>query len=119
MADEQAVTPLAVGDALLGDALVGDVGEVMIDDAVIADFRNAHGDLDEIEQQLAQIRERQKSFMETSSTTKKGSLDQLDLRTLIELADDDDEEFDRRFDQFTATDSNGDDRARRWMEAHS
>ena len=82
------------------------------------DFHEAHGDLDAIEQQLAEVRERQKLLLEPTKPTRKGSLEQLDLRTLIELTDDNDEDFERRFGEFAATGSANSDRSRRWMEKH-
>lgn len=81
-------------------------------------FRDAHIDLDLIERQLADIRSRQQLLLEPAKPERKGSFEQLDLRMLIELADDDDEDFERRFDQFAATDSQNSDRSRRWMETH-
>lgn len=85
---------------------------------VFNDFDDAHLDLDAIEQQLAQIRERQQLLLEPAEPARKGSFEQLDLRTMIELTDDNDEDFERRFGEFAATDSNNRDRSRRWMEKH-
>ena len=81
-------------------------------------FHDAHADLDEIERQLAEIRERQKLLLEPEKPARKGSLEQLDLRTLIELTDDNDEDFERRFGEFAASGSANSDRSRRWMEKH-
>ena len=82
------------------------------------DFHDAHVDLDEIERQLAGIRERQKLLLEPEKPVRKGSLEQLDLRTLIELTEHNDQDFERRFGEFATTDSTSTDRSRRWMEIH-
>jgi len=78
------------------------------------EFSNVHVDLDAIEVQLAQIRVRQQSLFQPAGQPRKGAVERLDLRTLINMPDEDDDEFDRRFDQFVSIDA--DDKSRRWMD---
>ena|GEM_PF-3900602 len=82
------------------------------------DFDGAHLDLDSIEQRLARIRDRQQQLFDPSKPQSGGSLEQLDLRMMIELTDDNDEDFERRFGEFAASSSDDRDRSRRWMEKH-
>lgn len=83
----------------------------------------AHAQLDVIGKQLALLQQRQQVLVERQAgTKKKGRVEHLALRSVIELVDEDDatqvvdDDFDQRFDLFAATDM--DDSARRWMDAH-
>jgi hypothetical protein len=84
-----------------------------------------HAQLDVIEKQLALLQQRQQVLVERQAgMKKKGRVEPLDLRSVIESVDEDDagtapavdDDFDQRFDLFAAT-TEIDDRARRWMDA--
>ena len=85
-----------------------------IDTNTADEFSDVHIDLDAIEAQLAQIRVRQQSLLQPAGKLRKGAVEQFDLRTLINMPDEDDDEFDRRFDRFVSIDA--DDNSRRWMQ---
>jgi len=79
-----------------------------------------HQDLDSVERRLAKIRLKQQRLQELPDepkpTESAGTVTTLDLRDIVELVgiDDDDEDFDRRFGEFTA--HGPDERSRRWLE---
>lgn len=89
--------------------------------ATAQEFENMHEDLDVVERQLAEIRERQEMLRSEPEAPKQppqpaGNVTTLDLREIVELAgiEDADEDFDRRFGEFTA--QSPDEQSRRWLE---
>ena len=83
------------------------------DDFAVPDdvFLDAHTELDAVEQQLEQLRASQASMSESQldGAAAKGEVHHVDLRTLLDL-NEVDEEFDRRFEIFAGVDASDEDR---------
>ncbi len=106
--------PVAAELALTNDEVdlaLGKIGEHL---------GESHGVLDEIEGRLLALQERHEGLSEIdlrqrqASSNKRGRVETLDLRTLAELSEVDDD-FNTRFDAF-ANDGQDDNAARLWLE---
>ncbi len=72
---------------------------------VSEEFVDVHKDLDGVEKQLRKLQKRQMAMRgEVPKQSRKGQVTQIDLRTLIEL-DEVDDDFERRFEAFASADT--------------